>query len=184
MELTKAQQVMVDAIANGDILGKHDVHPATANSLEGKGIIEWVGDYYAFTTEGYELFGNPVAEETAIDVEDIADEVPEEVEVSTDDEGTSTILMVQLGAQVKIQVSAKGDLALLPVGSMHPVISFHEEVTGGRHPKHIEWYTCLHMPTKTTFLLNLASHTLKEVEVAPEEVEDVADLPLTESDEL
>lgn len=156
---TPAQQALLKSLVTGEDVKVEDVHPSTITSLSGQGIIAVEGEFVVLSDEFVDdIEDTPPSEETP------------EAEVEADEtefmSGSvkNTILMMRLSQNVVIQVSANGQTATLPIGSMHPVIGYSEEVTTGRHPKRIKWYTVYHVPTQASFLMNGSGHQLVEVD--------------------
>lgn len=67
-----------------------------------------------------------------------------------------------LGADVS--VSTPDGLVTLPKGSEHPIVSYTEE----RTPRMVlKWFTCLHAPTGSYFVVNSIASSSKIVEPRP-----------------
>ena len=70
--------------------------------------------------------------------------------------------VVMLGSDVS--VSTPDGLVTLPKGSEHPIVSYNEEKT----PRMLlKWFTCLHVPSGSYFVVNSIASSSKIIEARP-----------------
>lgn len=83
-----------------------------------------------------------------------------------DDNSPQDDIMVEnvivLGTDVSVQV--EGSMVTLPKGSEHPIVSYNEEKT----PRTVlKWFTCLHAPSGSYFVVNSIANSSKIVPPRP-----------------
>lgn len=158
MELSTAQQAVVNTLHDGGNLQADEVHPATLKALQNAGIVE-VSDGAVFLIEG-------ALDAVGEDYDSNNAETEAEVQAVVEAEEGEAVVerIVILADPVTIQVDAKGNLVTLPAGSQHPVVGMNQEST---RRGVFTWIHALHVPSGVRFLVNDKHNTVKIIEGKP-----------------